>query len=671
MGQSKGTAIYQNKFRNYSENTLIHKKSFTSGNLSPPTMKPSNRNLIKEVLNRKFYKAWKINTHRVTRRVRFLPDIVELAPKKALEFLPEVVDHDDYPKLTAAYLEKLGQKTGLESSKTVSCGPCWKVGRETEPDGYCQECDEHFCSVCIQQHKAVYMFKNHKIQNRTEMPKEKISTIVVEEVEEKETCDEHPGEVMRFICVDHQLLCCSICATLKHRQCKELVYIPELDAKETSKQCLETMKNLDTIADSFKHVKRETDKVKHNLDELKSKFEEDLQKLHDEIIKILNKVVERLRNELCIVYDSEKQYLNLRTKMCDEAINQIKKTNDEIDKTLKKGNDSKSFLMDKKITMDHIPDYNSLLDDIRLKNVNPLEFEFKNSNNLHELAALMYSMGTLKIKKRPLKTATLLTEVSAKHKGDSYKGCDISGAVELPNGKLVVTDMYNESLKLFDTEYKVVAQYKLLTAPWDVASIKDQKIVVSFPKERRLQYFTANNSFQPGKKIGRYSSFYGVDYHQDKIFVTCPRDKPANVKILDMEGKILKQIGTQPGQNSYFVDPLFIAVRYDGRMIYISDSACNTITGLELKLNGKTVTHEEPKGNLFGGIAPLPDGSIYLCEYNGKKILNFSYDCRYIGDLTEITGEKNSPTSITYCPKQGRLVVFTQRYENFRVYQLT
>ena len=635
-------------------------------------MKPSRRNLIKEVLNKKFYRAWKIQPHRAQRRVRFLPDIVEPS-NKALEALPppEVVEHDDYPILTTAYLEKFGKKIGLAVSIPV-CGPCSRVGRETQPDGYCQQCEDHFCSVCIQHHKVTPVFRNHTFKPKLEVPKEKVEKINDKEKEVVETCEEHEGEIMRFICVDEKILCCSICATLKHRQCKELMYIPELDPKDTRRHCLDTKTKLDNIADDFRKVKRETSKVQEKLDSQKQEFEDALQKLYDEILKILNKVVERLKNELTTVYDSETDYLKLRTKMCDEAVNAIKKSNEEIDKTLKKGNDSKSFLLDKKLNVDHIPDYHSLLDDMRLKNVNPLEFQFKSTSKLPELAAAMHNMASLKIKRRPLKTATLLTEVSAKHKGDSYSCCDITGAVEMPNGRLVIADMYNESLKLMDTDYKVVAQYKLMTAPWDVCFIKEHQILVSFPKERRLQYFTVIGSFAPGQKIGRFSSFYGVDYHQDKIFVTCPRDKPAaNVQILDMDGKILKQISTQPGQQSYFVDPLFINVRFDGKMIYISDSACNTITGLELKLNGKTVTHEEPKGNLFGGITTLPDGSVCLCEFNGKKILKFSYDCKYLGDMIEISGEKNSPTNIVYCPKQCRLVVFTQRCPNFRVYQLT
>ena len=627
-------------------------------------MKPSRRNLIKEVLNRKFYKAWKVKTHRVT----FLPELVEKDPKKFLEFLPEVVDHDEYPKLTTAYLEKLGKKTGIALTK-VTCGPCSRVGRETDPDAYCQECEENFCSVCIQQHKVVAIFKNHTVKEINEMPKEMIFPTEVEEV--KETCEDHPNEVMKFICVDHQLLCCSICATLKHRQCKELVYIPELDSKQTNQQCLDTMKNLNNLQEEFKKAKKETNKVQNTLNEQKHNFEKAVQKLYDDILNILNKVVAKLKNELNTVYDSETQYLGLRTKLCDDAINSMKLIHDDLNRTLKKGNDSKSFLLDKTVVANQIPNYHDLLQDIRTKNVNPLEFEFKNTSKLHALSAIIYNMGSLEITQRPLKTAKLVKEVSAKHKGDSYSICDITGAVELSNGKLVVADMYNESVKLFDTEYKVVAQYKLLTAPWDVALIKDNKIIVTFPKERRLQYYTVDNGFKPGKKIGRYSNFYGVDYHQDKIFVTCPRDKPASVKILDIDGKILKQISTEPGQQSYFVDPLFISVRYDGKMVYISDSACNTITGLEMKLNGKTVTHEEPKDNLFGGLATLPDGSVYLSEFNGKKILHFSYDCRYVGDFLEIKGEKNSPTTLAYCPKKSRLVVFTQRSANFRVYQLT
>lgn len=71
---------------------------------------------------------------------------------------------------------------------------------------------------------------------------------------------------------------------------------------------------------------------------------------------------------------------------------------------------------------------------------------------------------------------------------DKETGCIIEGVAILPSGHIVVTDSFNNCLKLFDTSFKFVTMTKYTISPGDVTTISEKEVVVCFPETKKLKH---------------------------------------------------------------------------------------------------------------------------------------------------------------------------------------
>ena len=76
------------------------------------------------------------------------------------------------------------------------------------------------CDNCDREHRNSKASRHHSHLNRDEMPGKKLTIV-------QKFCFKHSGEVIQYICETHEQFCCSVCATLGHRQCNVL-YIDDI-----------------------------------------------------------------------------------------------------------------------------------------------------------------------------------------------------------------------------------------------------------------------------------------------------------------------------------------------------------------------------------------------------------------------------------------------------------
>ena len=565
------------------------------------------------------------------------------------------------------------QKYAHSVMTEMYCGPCSRDGQHHDAEGYCIDCSEYFCNTCIKHHKNLKITKNHVLRDRKAMPKYKqISENNNGDESSTETCDIHSSELLRYFCKDHDEPCCSVCATLKHRQCNEILYIPDIKAKKTTKQSEGMIRRIKILTNQFEKVQEETNKNMQLLDIQKSDFQQAIMKIHRDIIALLNNLEKTVAREMSIVYESEKGYLTKRTEVCDDAIKSLQLYGSNLNIALQNGIESKSFLQLKK-TAKQVIRLETLLEAMKYKNADTLKFQFRSSRSTKELLKNMISLGIVEIVNRPTKSAAFVTEFNVKSQSDSYEVCDITGCTVLEDGRILLADMYNESLKLFGPSNKLVAQSKLSAEPWDISLVHSDQVVITLPREKKLQFFTVGTILKPLHKIGpiltKSSQFYGVTYHQEKLYVTCPKDDPPNIKILDMKGKELRSITSSPQERNLFSDPLYLTISPDGRVLYISDSGNNTIISLQLKTDGQVKTFSDPENNPMGGLLIQPDGNLYVCGFKTNSILNLTSECMFVNSLIE--GELRNPQAICYSPVRHQLVVTMQKSDTVKVFQLS
>jgi hypothetical protein len=141
-----------------------------------------------------------------------------------------------------------------EKKFLLFCIPCDRDGEREPAKGFCTNCNEHLCETCYKNHKKPAPLHNHVLLDEVSMP---TTPSVPVSHDDFDSCPDHEVEKLNFYCSDHDIVVCSICATLNHSICK-VEYIPKLsthilDSEELNELFAE-MKALQKIA---KRVSRE------------------------------------------------------------------------------------------------------------------------------------------------------------------------------------------------------------------------------------------------------------------------------------------------------------------------------------------------------------------------------------------------------------------------------
>lgn len=564
------------------------------------------------------------------------------------------------------------QRQAKSMTTEIFCGPCSRDNLTRDASGYCTECSEYFCDVCIKHHKNLKITKNHSVRDRRQMP---IIRYYADDTEMIEICVVHTGELVRYFCKDHDESCCGVCATLNHRQCDRLVYIPEIKSKKTSKSCFTTIKQVAALASQFDKAKDEAKQNLKLLDTQKEDFEKSLTKLHRDIMDMILKLAREASEYLNYVYEDEKGYLLARADICDDAIKSLQRSTSHLEMAKKNGIESHVFLQMKKVSK-QVLRYEALLADIRNKNNHPMKFVFKADGKIRHFMKSLEHIGTVEFTQKPVRTLTPCAKFNVKSRSDTYEVCDITGSCVMDDGRIVLADMHNESLKVVDSKFNMLTQTKLSAEPWDLCVVNKDQIVVSLPRENKLQFFIISSTIQPLRKIGNVpstkgSQYYGVVCLFDKLYVTCPKDEIPNIKILDMQGAQLQMICPMLPEQSLFADPLYIAVKYDGCLIYVSDSGNNSIISLEVKHEWKHVTYSIPNNVPPAGICVQSEGDVYFCGLKSNTIQVLTAQGEFRDELVGSEGGLLNPQSISYSSRDRRFIVTMQKSDNVTVFQVS
>ena len=558
----------------------------------------------------------------------------------------------------------------------IYCSPCSRDGQHHYAEGYCIDCAEYFCSACIKHHKNLKITKNHVLRDRKAMPKYRPITESDNDDEvSMESCDIHSNELLRYYCKDHDEPCCSVCATLKHRQCKDILYIPDIKAKQTNKQSEGMIKHIKTLATQFEKVRDET---KHNIDlhdKQREDFQKTMQKVHEDILALINYLERVIAQDMCQVHEDEKSYLIRRAELCNDIITSLEISSCNLDIAIQNRVESKTFLQLKKTTK-QVKQLETQLETLKHKNADMLQFKLQLRDQVRDFIRQTDSLGTLEIMNRPTKSAAFLKEFKVTSASDPFQVCDITGCTVLEDGRIVLADMYNQSLKLFGTDAKLAAHSKLSAEPWDITAVSSDQVVITLPQEKKLQFFQIGKTqLNPKHKIGptltKSSQFYGVDFYQDKLYVTCPKDEPSCLKILDMQGKELNSISSGPRETNLFSDPLYITVSHNGKIVYISDSGNNTIVGIQLDGDSQVRTFSEPENKPMGGLVVQTDGNMYVCGFKTKTVMNLTRNCKFVSNLIGKESGLKKPQALCYIPMQHQLLVTMQQSDSVKVFHLS
>ncbi|XP_033745684.1 uncharacterized protein LOC117331196 [Pecten maximus] len=543
-----------------------------------------------------------------------------------------------------------------EQTSTVhECASCLRGNESHHANVRCIDCDEQLCKQCEISHKRNKASASHKLVSSFENAGEFRDLTVYE------TCNKHNGKKLDVYCIDHSVMCCSICVSVSHRQCNDVRPIEEVIKKtkfngDTAwKELTEEMRKISLEADlaitTLNAKERDfsakmndkIQKAKDNLDSLNAEFQHNLAKkcqAHTEKLSFRRKHVNLFRinaenSHLLMSRSNQRLSDHSRFFLREHTQNQISSHHRRLDKNNK--NEPHGFditlKIDKRIdeivgmttvgNVDVSSTHSTVLQNAELRvgtliaamRSTPLSTTVADSSSTSDITRSLQDCAVQITSAVDVWTGSVSCErkVNSSTLG-GVKTPWLNGGIFIDSDKLLITDRNNNRLLMFDDTYSYLREYKLSDRPTDIARGHTADEIFVVVGENQIQRCTLhNNQLSVTNKISTARGTLGITLLGDSILVGTSE----SVKILSPDGKVTKSI-KKKGYNTY------LAVSTTKSMLHHRDGNDVVCRGL---YNGEVVYRYSDLG-LKGprGIGLDQDSNVYVCGHHSGNVYIISPD---------------------------------------------
>ncbi|XP_063405784.1 protein PML-like [Mytilus trossulus] len=274
------------------------------------------------------------------------------------------------------------------------CDSCQLNKESTKAKSWCTICEEAFCEQCEKYHKHFKMSARHKLLNIQEM---KFGDTPFE-VWEVSSCDEHPGKIIEFYCLDHSQPCCTSCATLSHRKCENVTSIQK--AASGIKQSTRASGLSQKLREHVIQIGEIIDDRNKNLADVSISTEEIKTRVADiktEILKHIDRIEEILLSELT----STKKQVGIELKdevgVLSSYRSAVKKWKTVIDSVLEYGSEEQCLMEMNKIEP-KISELEQEIEDL-VKTIKSVSVVFSPSSPITDFIKNAQTFGRIKVDK--------------------------------------------------------------------------------------------------------------------------------------------------------------------------------------------------------------------------------------------------------------------------------
>ncbi|XP_045189900.2 uncharacterized protein LOC123547125 [Mercenaria mercenaria] len=543
---------------------------------------------------------------------------------------------------------------GSDETIQVYCQPCDRDGPRLPAHGYCVDCREHLCDICLTAHKRHTLSRHHTLLDDNNMPQTMSSASIRPSRPDSLTkpCPRHMREIIKFYCQNHEALLCSVCVTLEHigTSCK-VNYIPDIsDQVINSKEHQDILKAIDTISEQYHKISKDVKSITAKFNNSLADVLADINKFRKEINQRLDELERQAEDAAKTIQQEKDKNLKTVETICDDVTKSLKTSSDSI-KHLNTTKQADKLFMELKLAEQMIKDYEKCVHQLAACDIK--EYIFKPNKAISTLFDKERSLGT--ITEKSLKQQSPPQTVNIKSRQTSQQGkicvktskdkvrCGITGMIFLFPDLLIITDWYNCAVKIVDTcSHTVTDQLQLDTEPRDVTSVTSTELAVTLPEKQNIQFISVTSNKLKEKQIFKVDGkCHGISCCQGKLAVSFI--DPAKLLILDTNGTIL----TTVRREDILMKPEYLTT--NTHSVYVSDSVMRTIT--RLNWQGEVIGSYGGMARPYG-MALSDDGSVFVCDYGRNVIEEIAGDCS-TGNV--VLRGLNSPRFVCWCAETSKL----------------
>lgn len=240
--------------------------------------------------------------------------------------------------------------------------------------------------------------------------------------------------------------------------------------------------------------------------------------------------------------------------------------------------------------------------------------------------------------------------------GDDVVMPFITGCKFMPNGDLVLCDYESkhQKLMLLNNGLEVKDSLKLCSNPWDVSVVDNNNVIVTLPKQKKLQFVQVFPSLKAGRVIELDRKCYGIAVDGNEIYITCHDDGQGEVRILDTDGSMMKILSDHKGEP--FQTPEYLTVSKISKKIFVTDQKASTVTCMTR--DGDIVYHykddelEDPEGLFVDG-----GDNIFVCSHGTYVVQVIKAEGKKHSNLLAPANGTKHPCCIAFRQSDNTIVV--------------
>ena len=554
------------------------------------------------------------------------------------------------------------------------CGPCKNVGLDKGANHYCKDCAIYICDHCKDHHLKFPLTLNHVIVSGGQVPAVTSTrgrpTIVI-------FCSCNKNQEVKHYCDDHKDTLCDSCKHSKHYKCK-VSSLQDKGRGYSQPRMGGIMSKIKSLEDDY--------------DQLKQTRNDDSRELQRSV-KYCGKGIDAWRKDLNDFFDdlekSMKKQLKFQEddgqKRISQHISTLTATSKMLETDYKLLQDAKTnggsalmFAADVQVSKG-IKDYEDTLTDIANDAVKT-NVKFEKNAKLVKLQADIDSLGSLIIysardiqggRKLLLdsKIQSQQKQMNVKMSDDKNTPC-ITGTVVRATGEIILCDYTNYKLKLLDSSNALKDSLKLNAQPRDVSVVDAKTVIVTLPWNQQLQYIDVLPRLTPERVLKLNKKCWGVRVTGDKIFTTC-HNQPGEgeIRILDMDGNLLQQLGINQDGSFMFTAPCYITVSPAEKKIFVSDYGKDTVTCMTM--DNRVIYQYRDNGMKWPrGLYCDGGDNILVCGGVSNNVQVITTEGKKHCDLVSSRDVLEKPVSISYRESDDTLIVGCFDSNNAILYKL-
>ena len=249
------------------------------------------------------------------------------------------------------------------------------------------------------------------------------------------------------------------------------------------------------------------------------------------------------------------------------------------------------------------------------------------------------------VKKTPV-VAKKLRSYRVKTKEDKHY-CWITGITITNDGRILVVDRGNFTLKAFSQSMKLQSTLRFREYVWDITILSDAEAVLGTSTDKYLVVDISGNQLQVTRTYHLPFAVYSACTLNDR-FIAVAYDSSMGVKKFDLSGKVYWSVPENfEGQSLY---PAYVHRQgnINSSSVLVTDQILNAILCIDGE-NGTITKKVQLKGQTPSGVTYDSDRNMYVCMSGTDEILVLSADMSEQKVLlTNKDKLRKSPQAIVY-----------------------